>query len=883
MSAAYLFVSINFCFFGLVLPTTKFWLYFRMAATHPITCVTRTDGEISTCYHSFYWIKILSDGKVDVVARIPSAMSDVDIVEQGLHIFLSDVNERGSLRKESCGNFVLTTTDGSRYYAFWCGLQPRIFVAVSRFPHFGFSRQLIALLGTELAISIRAQLLALCETPILPTCGLTYVLQFNSASAKLDFNTCEQVNDNDVNMIPLSMFSPHMLVAAWESILLERKVLLISVSSAIISPCCEFLRRLMLPLNLVNTFVPLLPRQLINAIEAPFPYLCGAETSSVIGSDADLSNIVLIDLDLRTISMPEISSENPDVSMPISLKIHLLKEITDILVNPFTNWIERPCTILNSSGKPLQGVSRPSSEESQSLQADQITRLFITTNLSLLTARDCTVKAFYRRAELHKNGIFCPEISRIREHKESSPKCFDLRCGVAYGCLQLLREEKEESTTHFITCWVEADDYSVAVYQHADQLPLLFCHTNDIKRVHPSPAEPEGHVFDVETSQLARQKYSFVASDDFARALWMNFIDSKRKKDNKDKDKLEISSLRFNDSFHSLHTAGLNASESHIEINHNDKSSQNQRSSNLSHIPASLLPSGPASHSSFTSYTPTTHHSNVAHPPDQYEELFMIGDLRNNHSASNFIGIDSNDDPKVWTMNIPHNFNTTYAQGSDGDSSPNGSHVTTPDSHTPRRAEYTERETVEALSYSLFRSFIMRTQMVASLVGQLSPNDFAPILLRLRAAAEPKKGTKRVTGQSTRGSHTSPKSMVNCFLNSTISGFLWHGGTVLGLMDRIGRDDTVDIDGNSSGSKDGNKVVKSEYSSVIDMLEEGQLLNEIAAQKQSGAFATTPTDSDDSVGSSDDEGSLVGSLSEEKIGKTVIQFCFIYADSMHLS
>ena len=110
---------------------------------------------------------------------------------------------------------------------------------------------------------------------------------------------------------------------------------------------------------------------------------------------------------------------------------------------------------------------------------------------------------------------------------------------------------------------------------------------------------------------------------------------------------------------------------------------------------------------------------------------------------------------------------------------------------------------------------------------------------------------------------------------------------MLGLMDRIGRDVTVDIDGNTSGvgigSKDGNKVVKSEYSSVIDMLEEGQLLNEVAAQKQSGAFATTPTDTDDSVGSSDDEGSLVGSLSEDKIGKTVIKFCVIYVDLMHVS
>ena len=789
-----------------------------MAATHPLTCLTRSDGEISMCYHSFYWIQLLPDGRLDVTARIPSAMSDVDIVEQGLHIFISDVNDRGSLKKESCGNFVLTSSDGSRFYAFWCGLHTRIFVAVSRFPHFSFSRQLMVLLGTEVRSSIKAQLLTLCETPIMPSSGLTYVLQFDSGSAKLDFNSCEQINDCDVNMIPVSLFTPHMLIAAWESILLERKVLIISVSSSIISPCCEFLRRLMLPLNLVNTFVPLLPRQLINAIEAPFPYLCGAETQFVLESEANLSNIVLIDLDLRTVTMPEISSENPDVSVPNSLKVQLLKEITDIMVRPFTDWIDRPCTLMKGSSLSLPLVSlRPSAEDSQSLQADQIMRLFITTNISLLTARDCTVKAFFRGAEMHRNERSCHDMSRTREHKSTEPYCFDLRCGVAYGCLQLLREGKEDSTLHFLTCWVEFDDYSMAVYQHADQLPLLFINSSDIRCVCPSSVPPVGHVFEVEVCQLVRHTYNFVASDSQSRTNWMNFIESKRKKE-----KSDPSSPRFYDSSH-FHTHSTGGNDPHSDlIGPNEKTTPRSSNQNISPPQSSR----PSSRSSMTVPVPAS--SSIM---STYEELFKIGYLRAAPQSASA---------------PPLSLEISKEDASVGDN-----RAGTPESLSPRRPSESKTEPLDAVRFSLFRSYIMRTQMVASLRGQLTLDGFEPLLLHLRASDRQSKATDSPPlktegeGGSEKGAKggKGPAKLVNCFINTAIGGLLWRGGSVLGLMERIGTE--------GEG--------RAEFKSVMDMLEEGELLNEIAAQKQSGAFLTTPTDSDNSADCSDDDDDSVSS------------------------
>ena len=406
-------------------------------STHPISCLTRTDAEISTCYHSFFLIRALVGdaasnknaesgvgATIEVVARIPAQRYQIQHVESGLTIFIASIINSPALdRGEASGTFLLTSSDGSRYYAFWNGLKTNIFVAISRFPHFSFTRQVIAIIAQQSTMmmheeghfwGIRDMLLTLCETPILPTCGVRYELQFDDTSvAHLEFNSSEQISDVDSIMIVLSVFTPDMLLSAWESVMLERKVLVVSTNTSIIAPCCDFIRRLVLPLNVVNTYVPLLPAQLINAIEAPFPYLIGAETGAVIDADIpiDLSHIVVIDLDQRRAMIPPASPENPDVCAPPGLVHVLLKEVNDIMMKPYSDWISRPATNSNnnnnnntSNNHYRQHPFVPRSASSLCLQADALLQLFIRTNLSLISARDCTVKAFFRRLELHERG-----------------------------------------------------------------------------------------------------------------------------------------------------------------------------------------------------------------------------------------------------------------------------------------------------------------------------------------------------------------------------------------------------------------------------------------------------------------------------------------------
>ena len=113
-------------------------------------------------------------------------------------------------------------------------------------------------------------------------------------------------------------------------------MLVVSTTRAIIAPCCDFLRRLVLPLNVVNTYVPLLPPQLINAIEAPFPYLIGADTAAVLESDAlDLTHIVVVDLDKRRTRVPAAGAEVPDVRAPPGL-VHVLLKVR------YMSWVDQP-------------------------------------------------------------------------------------------------------------------------------------------------------------------------------------------------------------------------------------------------------------------------------------------------------------------------------------------------------------------------------------------------------------------------------------------------------------------------------------------------------------------------------------------------------------
>lgn len=181
-------------------------------------------------------------------------------------------------------------------------------------------------MGLENQEDVLATLTGLCEAPVCPAVGLQYEFMFNQdRKVNIKISEGEQVDDAEIFMLATHVMNPSMIISAWEAIVLERKVLVKCSKPSLIAPCCEFFRRLVLPYVVVNTYVPVLSEQLLTAIEAPFPYLVGADTAILSKYPwIDLSDTVVIDLDSRMVTFPKYDS----VRAPKSMVDRLSKEIS---------------------------------------------------------------------------------------------------------------------------------------------------------------------------------------------------------------------------------------------------------------------------------------------------------------------------------------------------------------------------------------------------------------------------------------------------------------------------------------------------------------------------------------------------------------------------
>lgn len=546
-----------------------------LSCLHPISLFTRTDSEATTLYHSFYLIEYLRDDEdVKVIQRYPQDKPQIDTIESGLKLFI--VQRLSTFHGvETTGKFVITSSDSSRYYAFFRSYNDKLFVAVSSLPNMSLSRTIFDFLIYEEHDCIPPILLSLCELPILPAVGLQYDIAFTKGIASLKFSLAEQVEDVDIDFIVLNVMTPLMLVKAWESVILERKVLVVSSSDACTIACCEYLRRMVLPLTIVNTYVPLLPLQLIDAVDAPFPYLLGANIKLLKENILDLSDTVVIDLDTRKVIPAVNKNASADTFASIQIMAKLVQEVHDIMIIPLGEWFDR---FSNDS------VPNICLEDSYTLRSAKLLQIFKRTNLELISARSCSVKAFWRRpAEplfLHhseENSLNNPYTSSNSNIINSSPwretiygspvsrrsnsilsmGGFNYQDGICSGFMQLYKElqDENEQISNFLQCWVELDQYLMSVYQYADDLPILSVLVKDIQTVSPVAVEPEGHVFELVIKDS--MSYRFTVTDPESRQKWISTIDRRKMMDfsrcNDDGDykqlaEREVSSIRRDNS-----------------------------------------------------------------------------------------------------------------------------------------------------------------------------------------------------------------------------------------------------------------------------------------------------------------------------------------------
>ena len=510
------------------------------ASTHPVFLLSRPGGDICSLYHSFFIVNRVLQGLgtsgTEVVFRCPSKSRNLNDIESGINGFSIEIFDRiYNSEEEQFGFFIVTTSDSNRYYAIWRGKKDDLFVAVSKFPIIHYTRNIFKLLQNELFITANKygkniknsnsmniylrsmlirRLLALIDIPILAGCGLKYEIIFPipDGSAILEFSAVERPIDGDVDVLPLMIFTPQMIVNCWEAMILEEKVLVVSSRKDIIAICTEFISRLILPMQLVNFYVPLLPRDLIDSVQAPFPYLLGVYRGDMT-DDLEIPNSIVVDLDQRAVFVPnnhnDYTRDRENYigrfhEAPPEMKHDLISRISSIMTDPIANQFHSTASTADKQNQPLYHNTFRSIE-----------RCIVSMNLSLLSARTCNIRAFYRRP-MEWNS----HLQRTTSLGKASAMGYEQVGDIYCGCMQFLRERVDKSFLKFLPCWVEMNSLVFAIYEFADEFPLYYIPIKEIAAILPSPVEPEGHVFEILLS--SQHTYRLATPDLRSRQLWID-------------------------------------------------------------------------------------------------------------------------------------------------------------------------------------------------------------------------------------------------------------------------------------------------------------------------------------------------------------------------
>lgn len=481
-----------------------------MEILHPIRSMAKTDGELATLIHSFFMLSI-ENGISEVNCRHPLFRKNVETVEEGLKGLSQDILASGSEYKFTC--HVLTNHDG-RLYVFSRCSNNKIVSFVSMLPIMSFCKEILDVLDFEPLESILPTIYTFCEIPILPLPNFSYCFKLFKSSLRIKFSILELVEDTNIDMLALASLTPEIIVKAWEALIMERRILVLSSREEFLLPVCEFLRRILTPLSFIGTYIPILPSSGVEAVEAPGTFIVGAKTDLIKSSTLMLNGIVIIDLDSKRIIHTPTTNDEPYYAAPPSTISKLFQTVSELMSDRIAKFISSP-NCQNFSNTIFSDI------------ATDIIREFNKTNLSILSAQYCGIKAFFRTNTK-------PEVDNL--HFVLNPKCpktpvskmgFSEWHTFFVGCVQLWKDIDvlEDAIHHTIPCWVELDNYTLAVYELADDLPLILLPIEEISSVSACSMEPEGHVFEI--SLKNDLLYRFTCSDREARLKWTSTIELK--------------------------------------------------------------------------------------------------------------------------------------------------------------------------------------------------------------------------------------------------------------------------------------------------------------------------------------------------------------------
>ena len=118
---------------------------------------------------------------------------------------------------------------------------------------------------------------------------------------------CPPANEPNVwSGLPLSplfeCLSTENILSLFALVLTERQIIFVSSQYSLLTSCAEAITSLMYPLTWTHAYIPILPKQLLAVLGAPFPFMVGIHSSFLAGMDCKLpSDAAIVELDKNKI------------------------------------------------------------------------------------------------------------------------------------------------------------------------------------------------------------------------------------------------------------------------------------------------------------------------------------------------------------------------------------------------------------------------------------------------------------------------------------------------------------------------------------------------------------------------------------------------------
>jgi hypothetical protein len=390
-------------------------------------------------------------------------------------------------------------------------------------------------------------ILTLSRMPIQPLFQMNYTFSLvkNRAPLSLSFlSTSGVIEDSLLASCILSLFTPVMIVKAWESIIIGRRIIVVSQNQQILSPCIEFIRSLVSPMKMKATFHHFLSRDMIQFLEGES--LVGVSMNPFWNpnNDQEQKEIIeslnccghenmVIDLDHGNIEYYSSNNNNDSFrSSPISLFQTILAEIENyyqLKNTELSKFLRRSSTSKeNTIDKYYSGI------------LSKVIQFFSSLNSSLLSAQYCALNRFLFD-ENSSVSLTIRKVHGIRSTNdldEEDKKAFvdpvlhepgyvEIN-GSMVGQLQywgpMSPESNNKADYPLLDCWVECDAYLILVYQYTDQLPILSIRIKDLSIRQLKENDANGVTSFEIKCYSSRIVYRFTAATTIIRDAWITAI-----------------------------------------------------------------------------------------------------------------------------------------------------------------------------------------------------------------------------------------------------------------------------------------------------------------------------------------------------------------------